>query len=242
MIAPHQTESTKHATAPHAPPFHKIQHLLATRSSWQILHHRQAKETRRTVFVAQDRYIIKQFEIPERCRHYRRPWLIEHRALQRLNGRHAPRSHGYLEAQADGIKSFWRINDVIPGRIVEAFPPQEFPVVARLMAQLHHHGVAPNDANIANFVRTPAGEILYLDFGRAILWRRAPLRSILYIGHDLAKFRREIFRENLRQYQEFLHHHLAALATPPVRRRAIRLAARYHYFHRSIRKSVISNR
>jgi len=200
------------------------ENILEESRHWELLRKRHAKETLRSVFRVDGRYVAKKFEIPPETRRYRRPWLAEDACLRRLAGDGAPRSFGWFEEISAGLRIFWLVKEYVAGEPVTAFFAADLPAVARLLARIHGRGIVTDDANAGNFLRTLDGQMEFLDFGRARLFRRTGLWLDLHVGRELAKLRREGFRWNDDLWRAFLPLYFAALDASPLRRARIRFA------------------
>lgn len=178
--------------------------ILRESRHWELLRKRRAKETQRSVFRVDGHYTVKKFEIPLDVRAYRRPWLAEDACLRRLDGDGAPRSFGWIEEIEADQRTVWLVKEYLPGTPLDAFTLADLPAVARLMARIHNRLIITDDASAGNFIRTLDGEMQFLDFGRAKLFRRPGLGFDLHIGWELAKLRREGFRWDNKLWQAFI--------------------------------------
>lgn len=212
--------------------------LLRDSQHWELLRQRQAKETRRSVYRVNEQVLAKKFEIPRAIRRYRRPWLIEDACLRHLNGDGAPRSFGWHEAIEGDSRVVWLVKEYVPGTHLESFAAGELPAVARLLTRLHSRRVVTNDASPGNFIRTPAGHLRFLDFGRARLFRFPGPLLDLHIGWGLAKLRREGFRWDGALWSAFLPLYFDALDVGPFRRAGLRAACAASIALRMIRKTL----
>ena len=194
------------------------QDILAGAQRWELLRKRRAKETLRSVFRVDERYVAKKFEIPLAARRYRRPWLAEDACLRRLDGRGAPRSFGWCEETAGDQRVVWLVKEFVAGEPVETFAATDLPAAARLMAGVHAQAIITDDASAGNFLRTLGGEMQFLDFGRAKLFRRPGLGFDLNVGWELAKLRREGFRRDISLWNAFVPLYFAALGGSRLRR------------------------
>ena len=194
------------------------QDILAGAQRWELLRKRRAKETLRSVFRVDERYVAKKFEIPLAARRYRRPWLAEGACLRRLDGRGAPRSFGWCEETAGDQRVVWLVKEFVAGEPVETFAATDLPAAARLMAGVHAQAIITDDASAGNFLRTLGGEMQFLDFGRAKLFRRPGLGFDLHVGWELAKLRREGFRRDISLWNAFVPLYFAALGGSRLRR------------------------
>jgi hypothetical protein len=194
------------------------QDILAGAQRWELLRKRRAKETLRSVFRVDERYVAKKFEIPLAARRYRRPWLAEDACLRRLDGRGAPRSFGWCEETAGDQRVVWLVKEFVAGEPVETFAATDLPAAARLMAGVHAQAIITDDASAGNFLRTLGGEMQFLDFGRAKLFRRPGLGFDLHVGWELAKLRREGFRRDISLWNVFVPLYFAALGGSRLRR------------------------
>lgn len=214
------------------------QEIVAHAQRWELLRQRRAKETLRSVYRVDDRYVAKKFEIPLAARRYRRPWLAEDACLRRLDGRGAPRSLGWFEETKADQRVVWLVKDYVAGAPVETFAAADLPAAARLLAGVHAQAVVTDDASAGNFLRAPDGRMAFLDFGRARLYPRAGLHLDAAIGWELAKLRREGFRWDADLWHAFLPLYFVALGASLPRQIRIRLACTASVALRRIRKTL----
>ena len=212
--------------------------ILAGAQRWELLRKRRAKETLRSVFRVDDRYVAKKFEIPLAARRYRRPWLAEDACLRRLDGRGVPRSFGWFEEPAGDQRVVWLVKEYVVGTPVETFAAADLPAAARLLAGVHAQAVFTDDASAGNFLRTPDGQMEFLDFGRARPYRRTGWRFDAAIGCELAKLRREGFRWDAALWRAFRPLYFAALGASRGRQIRIRLACAAAAALRQARKTL----
>lgn len=178
--------------------------ILGAASSWQLLGERQARETKRSVFLVDGRYTLKKFEIPATISSFRRPWEIEDKALRRLGGSCAPRGLGWVEESGNAHRTFWLAKEYLPGETNDRFAAEDIPAVARAMAGIHRRLIITDDANVHNFLKRPDGSIVFIDFGRArnFMWRSPWF--YWNVGWELAKLFREGFMRDRAGFREFL--------------------------------------
>ncbi len=212
--------------------------IIANARSWRKIGERQARETLRTVYVVDDIYVVKQFELPASIRRYRRPWIIEDRGLRRLNGSVAPRSFGYTEHIENGVRRASLVKEFIPGTACTSFAPDDIPAVARLMAELHGLKIITDDANVHNFLKTADGRMVFIDLGRARVFRFRSPWLFLNIGWELAKLRREGFGWNRERWGTFLPVYFHQFACSLPGRWMIRSVAGLSAGQRMIRKTI----
>lgn len=213
-----------------------LEKILRDSRHWELLRKRRAKETQRSVFRVDGHYVVKKFEIPLDVRSYRRPWLAEDACLRRLDGDGAPRSFGWLEETEADQRIVWLVKAFVAGNPVDTFAAADLPAAARLMARIHDQRIITDDASAGNFLRTLDGEMQFLDFGRARLFRRPGLWCDLHVGWELAKLRREGFRWNDELWQAFIPLYVEARGGSRLRRACILAAASVSVALRMARK------
>ena len=201
-----------------------VKEIVASAKDWKVLSERQARETRRTVFLVDDRYVVKKFTLPRSTRSYRRPWITEDKGLRRLHGDGAPLSYGFMETQSNGDREAWLAKQYLTGATMTAFTDSDIPSVAQLMARLHHHMIITDDANVGNFLKREDGQMMFLDLGRArvFIWRSPWL--YMNIGWELAKLRREGFNWKFSHWIEFSKLYFSELACSRPTRSLIKLS------------------
>ena len=209
-------------TAPRpTPPAVPPEKILKESRHWELLRKRRAKETLRSIFRVDGRYVAKKFEIPLDVRRYRRPWLAEDACLRRLDGAGAPRTCGWFEETEADQRVVWLVKEFVAGDPLESFAAADLPAAARLLARIHDRLVITDDASAGNFIRTLDGEMQFLDFGRARLFRRTGLGFDLHVGWELAKLRREGFRRDDALWTAFVPLYFAARGGSRLRRARI---------------------
>jgi len=180
-----------------------VRRVLAT-SGWTLVRDRTPGGVHREVFLTGDGYVVKRFTHPGQPPRFRQPWVVEHRALERLGGRGAPGPVGYVLDQADGRVTATLVRHYLAGEPVGPVDDALVSQIAGLLAVFHAAGVATNDAHINNFIRMPDGHLGFLDFGRARLFSRS--NPLLYAGvaMELHRFKRATLKQDDRLWAAFL--------------------------------------
>jgi len=214
-----------------------VENILTQGQSWVTLRERQVRETRRTVFLVDERYIVKQFEIPLHVSSYRKPWLCEDQGLKRLDGTHAPRSFGFVESVGNNTRIIQLVKEYIPGHPCQNFAMSDMQAVAELMAGVHKKLVITDDANVQNFMKMNDGRMIFVDFGRAQVFSWQSPWFLVRIGGELAKLRREGFYWDNSLWSAFLPAYFNQLDCSHTARWVIRCACAIKTITRMIRKS-----
>ena len=198
------------------------------------LRRRRAKETLRSVYRV-DGFIVKEFDIPAKCRHYRRPWRIEAAALGRMGDDYPGAALGTVERVEDGVRKVFFVKRFMEGTPLESIDEHDIPGIARLLAEIHARGVVTDDAHTDNFLRTQSGDFAFIDFGRAMVLRCRPAPA-LAIGKELAKLYREGFEYDRKLFRAFMCEYCSQAHASDFRRFAISLGVRTAVFFRNLRK------
>lgn len=185
------------------------QDILQSARDWKQLRQRQARETLRTVYLVDEKYIIKKFEIPVDTSRYRRPWMLEQAALSRAPAGCVPVCYGFVENHDADKRIVFLVKGFVPGRVIDRFHDEDMPAAARLLAGLHRNLVITDDANAQNFLKKDDGSMAFIDLGRAIVFESPSLKYYIHTGRELAKFRREGLCWNRVQWKVFLRHYFA---------------------------------
>ena len=180
-----------------------VRQVLAT-TGWTLVRDRSPGGVHREVFLTGDGHVVKRFTHPGKPPRFRQPWVVEHRALERLGGRGAPRPIGYVRDEADGRVTATMVRHYLEGEPVGPVDDELTSEIASLLAEFHDAGVATNDAHLNNFVRMRDGKLGFLDFGRARVFSRA--NPLLYAGvaMELHRFRRATLKQDERRWEAFL--------------------------------------
>ena len=125
----------------------------------------------RATTIYEDSLVVKEFFTTTT---HKQEWLVEHDTIQCLSkaGVAVPKSYGYFsdEHRAAIYKEF------VPGKV-----PDNYDVFAERLAQLfvaiHEAMVITRDAHGDNVIETDAGELMFIDFGKARIFKS---RNVLY--------------------------------------------------------------
>lgn len=213
----------------------KLDDIIAKAAGMTPLRRRRARETLRLVYPPVDGFIVKEFDIPAECRRYRKPWLKEIAGLKRLGDDYDGAAAGVVERTEGGVRKVFLVRRFIDGAGIDAFSVADMPAMAALLADIHARGVVTDDANIGNFIRTPSGGFAFIDFGRAIVFRRGHA-SFIAVGRELAKLYREGFNFDKDLMEAFLADYFAAAKASRARRALIIAVCRATLALRALRK------
>ena len=112
--------------------------------------------------------------------------------------------------------------------------------LVRMMVRIHQRGVITRDPFLQNFIRTPDGEIRFIDFGRsAILNPKNPV-IIDFLGKELARFRCHAFAGDDQLYNHFHKRYFEPFPHSPAQQfLTARIASKW--YRRFVRKNYIRN-
>lgn len=119
----------------------------------------------------------------------REVWRMEDIALRRLAGLNVPKTFGFVEKQLNGALEIIYVREFIDGNPIEQFEMRDMEPLARMMAQIHERGVVARDPSLENFIRTPEGEIVFIDFGRSAMFNPKNPLLVDYQAKELARVR-----------------------------------------------------
>ncbi|HMP73095.1 MAG TPA: hypothetical protein PKE55_07515 [Kiritimatiellia bacterium] len=211
---------------------------IETATSWKRLASRQAAETLRSVHLLDHDLIVKTFTIPLRATRYRTPWLNEDEALRRAPPGCAPAPLGWYEEITETHRIIRLGHTYIPGAICDQLGKQHAEPLARLLATLHRHGIVIDDAAGDNFITTPDGNLLCLDFGRAILGNPASLLFLRRAGRELGKLRRAAFGWDTPAWNAFKPHYYRLQSYSPFQEFIVRTSCMISVILRILRKTL----
>jgi hypothetical protein len=187
-----------------------------------LIHRRDVRGVLREVFATSDGFVLKRYTHRKSPPRFRRPWVLEYRALDRLDGSGAPRVLGYLtEHTGQGFRATL-VRRFVPGEPIGNIDMGLAIEIAGLLVHIHVEGVTTDDAHRHNFIRVADGGLAFLDFGRA---RTFPPWSPLLpaaIAVDLHRFFRAGLKRNRELWQVFLDEYFRRCPFGAVRQRLIR--------------------
>jgi len=187
-----------------------------------LIQRRHVRGVLREVFVTTDGHVIKRYTHAGAPPRFRRPWILEYRALDRLRGEGAPRVVGYVTNntgtgfQANLVRKF------LPGEPVGEIDSALADDIAILMAGFHAAGVTTDDAHRHNFIRLPGRRLAFLDFGRARTFCRWNPLLLAGIAVDLHRFFRAGLQRDRSVWAAFLDAYFRHCSFGPAVRRLIR--------------------
>lgn len=147
----------------------------------------------------------------------RQVWKLEDSALKRLAGLVVPKTFGFVVNRINGATEIIYAREFIDGTPVEAFVMEDMEPLARVMAQIHGRGVITRDPSLENFIRTPEGDILFIDFGRSVILNPKNPVIIDYLGKELARLRCHALAGDDALYERFCDFYFDALPGGSVR-------------------------
>jgi hypothetical protein len=168
----------------------EVERILDAARHAENVRTRRRRDALREVFVLDQRFVLKRFTWDPGTQHPRPLWKIEHEALSRLEGLPFPRSVGYRRRDHDKKAIMEYVRSYLPGSPVDCFGLVEARQAARLLAAAHARGVVTDDALKGNFLTLQDGDLGFVDLGRARVYPRPTPAMVLFVGRELAKFRR----------------------------------------------------
>jgi len=171
----------------------------------------------------------------------REVWRIEDTALRRLTGLTVPKTFGFSEKRINGALEIIYAREFIDGAAIEQFEMIDMEPLARMLARIHRRGVVTRDPSLENFIRTPDGEIVFIDFGRSAVFN--PKNPVLmdYQAKELARVRCHAFAGDDSLYAPFHDLYFSFFSCGKVRRRLMELIAD-RWFLRFERKHLCQKR
>lgn len=171
----------------------------------------------------------------------REVWRIEDAALRRLAGLDVPKTFGFSRKKVGGALEIVYAREFIDGAPIQAFEISDMEPLARMMARIHERGVVTRDPSLENFIRTPDGRILFIDFGRSAMFNPKNPVLIDYQAKELARVRCHAFAGDDALYRPFQDSYFSVFPCGRFRRRIMeRIAERW--FVRFERKHLCQRR
>ncbi|MCD6585574.1 MAG: hypothetical protein J7K96_07425 [Desulfobacteraceae bacterium] len=163
-----------------------------------------------------DQTLIKRFIKTAAWPDMRQVWRMEDNALRCLEGLSVPKTYGFVEKQCNGAIEIIYAREYLEGNPLEFFRAEDIEPLAGVMAQIHQRGVITRDPSLENFIKTVDGKILFIDFGRSVIFNPKNPLFIDYQGKELARLRchaffgdDELYNRFQEKYFEFLPHSAA---------------------------------
>lgn len=198
------------------------------RSHWR-------KDTLREIYHDGD-VILKHYVVKPGTKRFPKPWAREDAALKALEGSGFPESHGYSAAKnAHGLDILFK-RDYFEGSPIENLTPEDVSKMAGELAAIHKHGVITHDAKIDNFIKNERGDITFLDFGAAVVFKRKTPLYYTAIGREMMKFLRLTLFWDPSLWKVFAARYKAAHPMPVIARFLVKTGFFFSLNFRRIRK------
>jgi len=165
-----------------------------------------------------DQTLVKRFIKIALWPDMRQVWMIEDKALRRLEGLRVPRSYGFVKKKYNGRTEIIFAREYLDGKPIKQFELKDMDSMAKMMAQIHQRGVITRDPSLENFIKTADGKILFIDFGRSIILNPKNPVIIDYMGKELARLWCHAFAGNDELYTRFHEKYFEILSCSPARR------------------------
>jgi hypothetical protein len=153
----------------------------------QLLSSRWVYRTLREVYLEDGHTVLKRFVHHPGRRDLRRVWVREDRALRRLAGLPVPHTYGYTVGRCEEGPEILLRKEFIPGKPLQVPTERDAADVGHLLGMIHQRAVVIGDPAMENFVRTQAGELYAIDFGRARTFLARTPYFYFYAGKDMAR-------------------------------------------------------
>ncbi len=178
-----------------------------------------------------DHTLVKRFIKTAPFPDMRKPWQVEHTALRRLSGLPVPATYGFSVKKIKGATEIVYAREYLDGNPVGMFVPEDMDVMAKMTAQIHLRGVITRDPSVDNFIRTPDGTILFIDFGRSVILNPENPLIIDYMGKELARIWYHAFAGDDQLYKRFRDQYFESLpCTRPSRFLMEKISFKWYQF------------
>ena len=202
----------------------------------QLIRRRKKKNILHEIY-RHDQTLVKRFVKIAPFPDMREVWKMEDIALRRLAGIGLPHSFGFTVKRWKGATEILYAREFIEGTPVSTFTMADMAPLAGMMAEIHGRGVITRDPSRENFIRTPEGRILFIDFGRSVLMNPKNPAIIPCLGKELARLRCHAFAGDERLYRRFHDIYFGLLPGSRLRHELIDRGSRLWY-PRFVRKHM----
>ncbi|MDZ7760476.1 MAG: hypothetical protein U5L00_09500 [Desulfovermiculus sp.] len=160
--------------------------------------------------------LIKRFIKTSPLPDMRRVWRMEDQALKRLEGLSVPATYGYKIHRHKDFLEIIYAREFVQGQPIDTFTLEDMVPLGQRMAQIHKRGVITRDPAPNNFIKTQAGDILFIDFGRSALLNPKNPGIFYYLGKELARLRYHALSGDKVLYTRFQEVYFSALTDSSV--------------------------
>ena len=186
-------------------------------SAMRLIRRKKKKNIIHEIYLY-DHTLVKRFVKTAPLPDVRKPWQVEHTALRRLSGLPVPATYGFSVKRMNGATEIVYAREYLDGSQVTTFGLEDMDAMAKMTAQVHLRGVITRDPSVENFIRTPDGKILFIDFGRSIILNPKNPLIIDYMGKELARIRHHAFADNDLLFNRFREKYFENLSWGSARR------------------------
>lgn len=180
-------------------------------SGMRLIRKKKKKNIIRELYLY-EHTLIKRFVKTAPLPDMRKPWQVEHAALRRLSGLPVPATYGFSVKKIKGATEIVYAREYLDGNPVTLFMPEDMDVMAKMMALVHQRGVITRDPSVENFIRTPDGTIIFIDFGRSLILNSKNPMIIDYMGKELARIWHHAFAGEDQLFNRFRKQYFKSLS------------------------------
>ena len=173
-----------------------------------------SKKDGRITTIFESLYVLKKFS-PNKV--HKNEWVIEYDVIAHLKNNNvlAPSCYGY-RIDNSGAYLF---KEYVPGQPLENYTKETALQLALMFSKFHATGVVTCDAHNDNVIQTLSGELLFIDFGKAIIFKKKNLLFYFKAAREIFFIKTKIIKDNV-TYQDFLKSYIAL--QPDKQRRILR--------------------
>lgn len=173
-----------------------------------------SKKDGRITTIFESLYVLKKFE-PNKV--HKNEWVIEYDVISHLNNNNilAPSCYGY---RVDDTGAYL-FKEYVPGQPLKNYNKETAPQLALMFSKFHAAGVVTCDAHNDNVIQTLDGELLFIDFGKAIIFKNKNLLFYFTAAREIFFIKTKIIKDNV-VYKDFFESYMAL--QPHKQRRILR--------------------
>ena len=162
-----------------------------------------SKQGARITTIFENSYVFKKFS-PNKS--HKNEWVIEYDVISHLkhNSIFAPSCYGY---RVDNTGAYL-FKEYVPGKPLKNYNKETTPQLALMFSKFHAAGVVTCDAHNDNVIQTLDGELLFIDFGKATIFKNKNLLFYFTAAREIFFIKTKIIKDNV-VYKDFFESYIA---------------------------------
>jgi len=162
-----------------------------------------SKQGARITTIFENSYVLKKFS-PNK--NHKNEWVVEYDVINHLNKNNmlVPSCYGY-RVDNSGAYLF---KEYIPGKPLKNYTQETAQQLSLMFSKFHAVGVVTCDAHNDNVIQTFDGELIFIDFGKATIFKKKDLFFYFIVAREIFFIKTKVIKDKI-IYKYFFESYMA---------------------------------